>query len=642
MPTLSIDPTDPKYAKFKSMISSRIDLATKNRNNKTDVWTQAEDAMLAYIPETDSDAIRRSKRDGGKPQYTTIMLPYTYAQVMAAHTYLTSVFFARSPVHQLAGRNGTAEQQTQAMEALLQYQVDVGGMLPVYYLWLYDAPKYGVGIIGEYWDQRITQYGTLVTKTGPDGKTSTEQVTYQIAGYQGNCIYNVSPFDFLWDPRVSLREFQKGEFVAIQRAIPWNEVVKRKALGYYMNLDKLKGTGKAPVKKNASSSQLVRPDTSLEVTDFDGAKHPGTVHVYEFYVELTQKEWGLGNSTYPEKWVFTITQDYEVILGAQPLGLMHGMFPFSVAETELDAYADVTRGIPEIMSGVQNTMDWLLNSHFYNVRAALNNQFIGDPSRIMMKDVQKSGEPGFFFRVRPEAFGQDVRTMLTQIPVQDVTQGHMADLQSMFGIGERIIGINDQILGALQTGGRKTATEIRTSTGFGVNRLKTMAEYVSASAFSPHASRLLANTQQFYNQQLRLRVVGDAAMLAGPQFLQPVSPRDILGEYDFVNVDGTLPVDRMAQANLWKELLMSFRAIPQLAAGYDISKIFAWVAQLGGLKNINQFRIQMMPPQQLQQMAAVGNIVPLNQAGGPPGIPPMPGGGGGSAAGMDMSMGAAA
>jgi hypothetical protein len=298
--------------------------------------------------------------------------------------------------------------------------------------------------------------------------------------------------------------------------------------------------------------------------------------------------------------------------------MMHGQLPFSVAETELDAYAEYTRGIPEIMEGVQNTMDWLLNSHFFNVRAALNNQFIGDPSRIMMKDVQKSGEPGFFFRIRPEAFGQDVRTMLYQIPVQDVTRGHMADLQSMFGIGERILGINDQILGALQTGGRKTATEVRTSTGFGVNRLKTMAEYVSVSAFAPHAGRLTSMTQQFYSGQLKVRLVGDAAMLAGPQFLQ-VSPQDIIGEYDFINVDGTLPVDRMMQANLWKELMQGLLSMPAIAGQFDIAKIFMWVAQLGGLKNINQFRVQMVPPQQLRDQAQAGNVVPIG--GGVPGTP---------------------
>ena len=148
----------------------------------------------------------------------------------------------------------------------------------------------------------------------------------------------------------------------------------------------------------------------------------------------------------------------------------------------------------------------------------MNNQFVGDPSRLMMRDVEDSGEPGFFFRLRPEAYGTDVRTVITQLPVADVTRAHLADLQAMFGIGEKVLGINDQILGAMASGGRKTATEVRTSTGFGVNRLKTVSEYLSATAFSQHSQKLVQTSQQYYDARLKLRIVGATAAMAGPLF----------------------------------------------------------------------------------------------------------------------------
>ncbi len=613
--TLNIPKDSDTHRNLVKQISSRVMLGLRNRTDKEQKWIDAEEAMLAYIPETDSDAIRRNRREGGEPVYTTIILPYTYAQVMTAHTYLTSVFFSRNPIHQLAGRNGTGEQQVLAMEALLQYQVDVGQMLGPYYLWLYDAPKYGMGILGTYWDKQVVQYSEIVQENG-----QLVQRTVQSAGYEGNCGYNVSPFDFISDPRVTLANFQKGEFVAIRKPIPWNEIIKRKALGYYMNLAGIKKNGSF-ADFNQGSSQLVRPQTTLEasgeVMDRSG-KHPAIVHCYEVYVELIQKEWGLGMSQYPEKWVFTITQDFETIIGASPLGMAHGLFPFDVAEPELDAYAAYTRGIPEIMEGVQHTMDWLVNSHFWNVRQTLNNQFVGDPSKIMMRDVMNANQPGFFFRLRPEAYGTDVRTVINQIPVNDVTRSHMQDLQQMFGIGERIIGISDQMLGMLTGSGRKTATEVRTSTGFGVSRLKTVAEYISAQAFGPHAQKLLQTSQQFFQGPLRLRIVGDAANLAGPQFLGPVGNPDIAGQFDFMQVDGTLPIDRMAQANLWKELLMSFQSLPQLAQSFDLGKIFAWTAQLSGLKNIDKFRVQFMSPEQIAQQAGAGNVVPFPGGGPPP------------------------
>jgi len=85
-----------------------------------------------------------------------------------------------------------------------------------------------------------------------------------------------------------------------------------------------------------------------------------------------------------------------------------------------------------------------------------------------------------------------------------------------------------------------------------------------------------------------------------------------------------LPVDRMAQANLWKEIMAGIRMMPpQVGMAYDWGRIFAWTAQLGGLKNINQFKVQVMPDQMLGAQAGAGNVIPMPQR---PGLPP-PGGG---------------
>jgi hypothetical protein len=602
--TLEIPKDSDTHRKLVKMLASRIQLARKHHNGKREKWIEAEESMLAYIPETQADQKRRMKREDGTPQYTTIRLPYVYAQVMAVHTYMTSVLFARSPIHQLVGRNGTGEMQVQAMEALLQYQVEAGGMNAPYYLWCYDAPKYGVGVLGHWWDKQVVQYTSI---------QNDRLVTNQVQGYEGNCAYNVSPFDFLTDPRVTIREFQKGEFCIHKRAIPWADVSRRRALGYYIerNLRTIKGSGAERVDRNDGSSQLPRPDTTLKVEDQDG-EHPAVLHCYEVYVELAQKEWGLGMSLYPEKWVFTITQDLETIIGVTPLGLMHGMFPFDVGEPELDAYAEITRSVPDIMKGVGDTLDWLVNSHMWNVRQTMNNQFVGDPSKLFMKDFMNANQPGFFLRLRPEAYGTDVRTVLSQIPVMDVTRQHLNDVQFMMGFGERILGVNDQIMGVLAGGGRKTATEVRTSTGFGVNRLKTITEYFSAVGFAPHAQKLIQSTQQNFKGPLALRIVGDAAALNPDPWLRGIDPSSIVGQYDLSPVDGTLPIDRMAQANLWKEFLMMISRVPQIAEMWDLGKIFGYAAQISGMKNVNQFKVQIEDPELLAREAQAGNVVPFN------------------------------
>lgn len=612
--TLTLKPEDKKHKKLIAMISSRINLAKTSHQERHYKWRKAEETTLGYMPESDVDAARARQRDGGRPAYTTIQMPYSYATLMSAHTYLASTFFARSPIHQYSGRHGETEQQTQALEALIAYQVEVGEFLGPYYIWLYDVLKYGHGIMGEYWDREIIHYGQIVQ----DEAGNLLQATQEVEGYEGNRVYNVSPYDFMHDPRVPLSQFQRGEFCCSRRRMGWTDIKRREEAGYFMNIDRLKEHMGTDEGSSDGSSQLKRPDFKLELQDDENSKHPAGAVFWEFYAEIIPEEWGLGdNLKHPQKWCFTITEDLGLIVGASPLGYMHGRFPFTIAECEIEGYGIYNRGVPEILEPIQNTMDWLINTHFFNVRAALNNQFILDPSKLVAKDAQ-SGEPGFIWRLRPEAYGQDISKMFYQVQVRDVTNNHFAELQNMMQIGERTLGVNDQIMGALAQGGRKTATEVRTSSSFGTNRLKTIAEFISATAFAMHSQRLVQTSQQLYDMEGKLRIVGDLAMQAGEGFVN-VTPEMIAGFYSFVPVDGTLPVDRMAQATLWKEILASMRNMPpQIAMEYDIGKIFAWTASLGGLKNINRFKIQVVPDEQLAAQAQAGNVVPMRQPALPP------------------------
>ena len=603
-------------------IRQRVRLWESGVSRKVDKWKEAEERVLAYLPEREVDSVRRTSRENGLPQYTTIQIPYSYAVVMAAHTYLTSVFMGRDPVFQFTGRHGETQQQVQAIEALIAYQVLNGRMLPYIYTWLYDFLKYGPGIIGCWWDERfdavtnIQEFQEVDPMTQlPLGPTSKKQKTDVYRTYAGNRIYNVQPQSFVWDVRYTMREFQSGEYAGEKRNLGWNELIRMEKQGYLTNIKEIKKGSKSTVSTPLDgSSQLERPDSfnlndMLGEAEYAKTTHPMVVECYRLCIEVIPNEWRLSSSDYPEKWVFTCTSDYNVLLGAQPLGAVHCKHPYSVIAFEPEGYGLITRGMPEILQPVQQTVDWLINSHFYNVRAALNDRFVVDPSRVIMKDVLNP-LPGQMIRLKPEAYGTDPKLVIAQFPTSNVTQTHMQDFGTMIGIGERVGGVNDQIMGMLSTGGRKTATEVRTSTSFGINRLKTVAEWASAVAFDPLSQMLVQNSQQYYDMELKLKIAGDLAMTAGPGFLL-VRPEDLAGAYDFVPVDGTLPIDRFAQVQLWQELFQSILTVPQIGMQYDLGGIFTWVAQLAGLKNINQFKIQVMPDQVLAQQAQMGNAVPM-------------------------------
>ena len=614
-------------------VSARLRLSQQDMSGRYAQMAINEERFQAYIPESENDAIRRQQREqSGVPSYRTLEIPYSYAVLMTAHTYYSSVFLSRNPIFQVAGRHGETEMQIQSVEALLDYQKQVGEMLVPLYIWLLDPGKYGFGVISHYWDENYIQCRKVVSEPVSFlglpllGKTRQVEHVEEIPGYRGNKIFNVRPQDFFPDTRVALRYFQKGEFCARYVENSWFEVLKGERNGKYFNIDVLRkqrqereGQSDILIARDSGSSRVTDlPDAGQTETDGSYSVPTGFIKSYEVYIKLIPQEWKFGTETKEEIWVITISSN-GIVYGCEPLGAYHGSFPFDVIEHEPEGYSLFSRSMLEICQPMADIITWLVNSHFYNVRAALNNQLIVDPSMMHMKDFENP-DPGKLIRLKPQAYGRDIRTMVHQLAIADVTKSHIGDVQQVVDFIQRVLGVNEGMMGALPPKSHTTATASRTSTQFGISRMKTNCEYYSAMGWTPFTQKLIQNSQQHMDFQLKLRLIGDLAMFSEPY--ADVSPAAISGFFDFVPVDGTLPVDRFAQANLWQMLLGQIVKVPGVAMQYDFGKIFAWVATLAGIKNIAQFRLQ--PDDVLTRQAQAGNVVPLSQAATPKGNPNEP------------------
>jgi hypothetical protein len=627
-----------KHIPFKSkqhqqiikQFRTRLNMARdEKRKDREEEWKNSEDIFTAYMPEDEVMATRDAKRKIGKQDYTTISIPYSYAMLLTSHTYYTSVFLGRDPIFQLRGRHGESQTAEMAMESLLDYQLTTGGMMPALFIWLMDVGKYSHGVVGHYWDKEEFEMQRYVDKPRtfmgvPIPGTSERVLESQLlTGYEGHRLYNIRPQDFYHDPRVPLYRFQEGEYCIVYDKVGWIKVAKGAAQGKYYNIDQIrKDTGSGydgDDRTSAIGFDTNLPGEDLAIYDLEG-DHPSMADLYEFHWDVVPSELELGQGSAPQKWVFTIANK-NVIISAQPLGVAHNKYPFDILQHEVEGYNVFNRSMLEVLDPLNKTMEWLFNSHFYNVRAALNNMFLVDPSKVNIRDLEEPG-PGKMIRLKPAAYGQDLRTMMAQFQVQDITRSNLQDSDTVAQLAQRITGVSDNIMGSVNTSGRKTATEVRSSTTFGINRLKTNCEWFSNIGFTPLAAKLTMGTQQFYTADQKFRIVGDQAMWM-EKYMQ-ITPDMIAGMYDFVPVDGSMPIDRFAQANLWQSMLQGMAKVPGALEQYDMSKIFAFVAQLGGLKNINRFKVQIVPDGMMQQQAQAGNVVPmkpnLNEPGQIPGM----------------------
>lgn len=589
--------------------------------DKHDQWKEDEKEHVAYIKEDDEALLRKSARDAGDPQYVTLDIPYSYGLMMAAVSYWSSVFLARNPVFQYQAAHGSTPSSEQRVEALINYQYRMGRMLPHLFVWLNDCPKFGVGIIGEYWDRQKVRAAQIVEEPQTllgvpvPGKPKKMKKIVEIPGYEGNKLFNVRPYDFLPDPRVSLMNFQEGEFCGRLVEPSWMDLVRGAKTDIYFNIEAWQriadSSGDNPDKDMGAEGygNIELPDPSTD--GWVGGEIPNTEYGkgFEMFVRLVPRDWGLGESSDLEMWVFTVLSD-EIIVEARPVGALHDQFPFSVIEYEIDGHYLHKRSLYEIAQPLQDTISWLVNSHFFNTRKAMNNMFIADPSRVQMSDF-RDPQSGLLIRLKPSAYGTPIGDVISQLPVVDVTKQHLSDAGGIGDLMEKILGINEQMAGGGRgKSSRATATEIRSENLFSTSRLKTHAEFMAATGFGPLAQRMLQNTQQWYDRVQEYRIAGD--LLPGQETSVIVDPESIVGQFDYEPVDGTLPIDRFAMANLWKELLSVMLKSPELGMEYDLGKIFAYTAQLAGARNVAKFKIQLRPDQMLAQQAQAGNVVPLD------------------------------
>lgn len=111
-------------------------------------------------------------------------------------------------------------------------------------------------------------------------------------------------------------------------------------------------------------------------------------------------------------------------------------------------------------------------------------------------------------------------------------------------------------------------------------------------------------------QEVYLRVLGEKALEAPLR----IGPQDISGEFYFPVHDGTLPLDRVALLDVWREIFMAIIQNPQMMMAFDAIGIFEYIADLGGAKNLSTFKLQGASNEQVAKMVQAGNLVPAGEA----------------------------
>jgi hypothetical protein len=624
----------------------RIQLSEQKMAMFYNRWRSLEKRVQAYITLPDYEQQLKDMNDEGKPpQVVSITVPYSFATINTIVTYMLHTFCGRKPMLQVSSYKNEDVSRAQKMELVLQYNADHTRLISQMFQWFQDMEIYGLGVLRTAWKKdyskrtkRIVQpkFNLMGQSLGGMRVTTRERMLV----YSGNVVYSQDPFMFFPDPRVPMKDVaRRGEFV-FWRNYDGKHIFKELMAqpdSPFMWVDS--AAPKLPANQfsgdNNQSERTLKAEGSAYPAwqDGSGRSIPSAYQSDEGVVKLIPREWGLGDSTNVESWLFTILNKNQIVR-AEPIDLDHGMHPVVVTEPYSFGYGFGAIGMADMLGPIQDTLSWLINSHIYNIRTALNNMFVVDPSMVEMQDL-KNPDPGKLIRLKRAAYGQDVRTVLQQLQVGDVTRGHIGDLQVILKIGQILSAVTENVMGVQDGGGRKTATEVRTSGESAGSRLASHAKVISAQGVVDLTEQMSLNIQQFLDEEFYIRIVGQSGM--EPQNML-IRPEDLSGDFNYPINDGTLPLDRVALLDVWKEIWIAVTKDPLLAQSYNPIKIFEYLAELGGARNIQQFkmnldgappppmmpamgRVNMQPNEQVGEAAEKGRLVPLTKPRMPATIP---------------------
>jgi hypothetical protein len=620
---LDLKPGSPLHTKLLNFI---IDKARQSKNTVSkqyDTWNLIDEKLTAYIPASDKEKDVREK-DRRKP--ISIVVPYSFAILETMISYLATAFLPE-PIFRYEGTSPEDIIGAMLLEKKISLDCNRTKVALAMHTMFRDAGAYGIGIVAPGWQMRkgkrtrraATGFYDTFSNFVQEGweRVETEEVLFE-----GNELRNIDPYRYFPDPNVAIHEIQRGEFVGwMDDTNLMNLLDEEKNNSDYFNVRYLKHI------QNKRSS-LYNVDESRRMEKVGGSFRDQNglitkpIDLLHMYVKLVPSSWNLGDSDYPEKWLFTIAAD-TVIVRAKPLGLDHDMFPVAVCAPDFDGYSPIAVGRSELVQGMQEVLDWLFNSHIANVRKAINDMIIVDPYLVNINDL-KDPQPGKLIRLRRPAWGRGVDKVAQQLAVQDITKLNISDAVLVMKYMQQIFGTDNPMMGALREGGpeRLTKAEFQGTTMGAVSRLERVAKVIGLQALQDIGYMFAYHTQQLMSEDVWVKSEGSwPEKLMQDMGVQDgrvkISPWDILVDYDLLVRDGSVPGGNFS--GVWSQLFKTIMSSPELAGRFNVMGIFKYIARNLGAKNVDDFELkqipqtqaQVLPDEQVAAQAQAGNIAPV-------------------------------
>ena len=621
---LDLKPDSPLHKKIITRIMNRAKASKDAMSSRHSTWNKIDEMLTAYIPLSEAEKAVKDK-DSTKP--ISIIVPYSYANLETILAYQTKAFLG-SPIYQYEGVGKEDIVPAKLLEIVVNQQARRYKHGLSLHTGFRDGLAYGIGPSYVPWHTKKgkkvvrTQTPTFNTLGEPTGTESSKENIDTVL-FEGNKIKNIDPYKYLPDTTVSAENVQDGEYVGWWETDNIYSLLSEERREDLFNVKYVKDRLSNGSRSIFSTDESKRDKHSVGTTS--DSIHTGknkTVYLTHMYITIIPKEWGLhskesdNDGRSPEKWFFLIAND-DILIDAQPMGLNHDMYPVAINAPDFDGYSISPISRLEMSYGLQEVLNWVFNSHIANVRKAINDMFLVDPSLINMEDLANP-EAGKLIRLRRAAWGRGVDGAVKQFPVNDITRNNIAtDAPFVMDLMQKVNASSDSSMGIL-TSGERSASEFNGVMSGLVSRLEHISSITSMQYLQDIAYLCASHTQQLMDKEVFVRAVGswpeELTKEYGGEGEVKIDPYSIIADFDVIFKDGSFGDADSQTLSFWSQMF-SYVASDE-SGTFDVGRIFQHIARLAGTKDVTSFMRQATPEAQLtedekvRQEIQAGNIIP--------------------------------
>lgn len=640
---LDLSPDSELHKKLVNEIKLRSEYAYGCGSEARDRAKQIDAVLYNFVTTKEHEDILKARHSGNIPAPLKIIVPVSKAVLDTWTTYMANAFLSNPyGLYMLRGR-GSKESQVKAVlqEILLNMQAVWFGHDSRLITFWKDCYAYGLGALMPVWSKHrykvpmLTEVTEELFELLPDdvrGKVRVGDLIKYVAEvvvHEGNELVNIDFYSVFFDPRVSVNDSDKFEYVGYFERANILDYLKREddpeenLFNCKYARDRIQGGGFSIQFGSSERRGSVTGDIQL-----GGSGKRNDCVITHFFWKLIPSEWELGDSEYPELYYFRVVNN-DVIISCVNLEYLTGSFPIIFGAPNTDGYDTFPVSHIATTFGIQKYVDWKVRSQVANQSKVVNDMIIVDPYAFNMEDLL-SPEPGKIIRLNRSLYGVGrIDDFIRQLNVVDVTGRNMEDVMAIINLMYQILGTTDIVMGDLsRLPERPTAQGIMIARNSALSRLQKDAQILVSQMWYKMVFQMACNNVLFMSMPVMASIAGTKYQKVledlgvGLYESIQINPSDLSMDFDVVPVNKFQQETNLQAMSVFLERALQFpEVIGSILREYNIPAIFRAYMRKIGFDNIDDYainiptQVEVMSDERVREEQEKGNIVPMQGEG---------------------------